>query len=327
MLTRRAVLSSSVLASAGAALLAGRASAEDRTVRIIAGFPAGGGIDVSARLLVDPLKDALGLWTIVENRTGAAGMIAANTVAKATPDGHTLLMATSGEIAIAPHLYKEKMTYDPLKDLAAVALVGIVPCVVVVAETTPVRTPQELIAYAKANAGKLSFSSSGVGNPQQLAGELMNMMAGTNVLHVPYRGAAPAVTDVATGAVTMSFTSLAAAQGLMQSGKLRAVAVTSLERMPQLPDVEPLQNGAPGLKGYELLNWFGLFTTGGTPTAMVERLNDITSKRLAEPKIAQTLSAQGIVPRKTSPDEFKAFVQSESRKFAGIIEKANIKLN
>jgi len=154
----------------------------------------------------------------------------------------------------------------------------------------------------------------------------MNMMAGTNVLHVPYRGAAPAVTDVATGAVTMSFTSLAAAQGLMQSGKLRAVAVTSLERMPQLPDVEPLQNGAPGLKGYELLNWFGLFTTGGAPAAMVERLNDITNKRLAEPKIAEALSAQGIVARKTSPDEFKAFVQSESQKFAGIIEKANIKV-
>jgi tripartite-type tricarboxylate transporter receptor subunit TctC len=314
------------MASSGAALLVRQASAEDRTVRIVAGFPAGGGIDVSARLLVDPIKDALGLSTIVENRTGAAGMIAANTVAKATPDGHTMLMATSGEIAIAQHLYKEKMTYDPLKDLAAVALIGIVPCVVVVAEATPVHTPQELIAYAKANAGKLSFSSSGVGNPQQLAGELMNMMAGLNVLHVPYRGAAPAVTDVATGAVTMSFTSLAAAQGLMQSGKLRAVAVTSLERMPQLPDVEPLQNGAPGLKGYELLNWFGLFTTGGTPAAMVERLNDITNKRLAEPKIAEALSTQGIVARKTSPDEFKAFVQSESRKFAGIIEKANIKL-
>jgi tripartite-type tricarboxylate transporter receptor subunit TctC len=314
------------MASSGAALLVRQASAEDRTVRIVAGFPAGGGIDVSARLLVDPIKDALGLSTIVENRTGAAGMIAANTVAKATPDGHTMLMATSGEIAIAQHLYKEKMTYDPLKDLAAVALIGIVPCVVVVAEATPVHTPQELIAYAKANAGKLSFSSSGVGNPQQLAGELMNMMAGINVLHVPYRGAAPAVTDVATGAVTMSFTSLAAAQGLMQSGKLRAVAVTSLERMPQLPDVEPLQNGAPGLKGYELLNWFGLFTTGGTPAAMVERLNDITNKRLAEPKIAEALSTQGIVARKTSPDEFKAFVQSESRKFAGIIEKSNIKL-
>lgn len=322
MLTRRVLM-----AGAGTALFAGRAAAQsDRTIRIVAGFPAGGGIDVSARLLVDPLKDTLGQPVIVENRTGAAGMIAANAVAKAAPDGRTLLMATSGEIAISHHLYKDKMTYDPLRELAPIALVGIVPCVVVVAEATPVRSPQELVAYAKANAGKLSFSSSGVGNPQQLAGELMNMMAGLNVLHVPYRGAAPAVTDVATGTVTMSFTSLSAAQGLLQAGKVRAVAVTSLEPMPQLPDVEPLQNGAPGLKGYELLNWFGLFTTGGTPADVVSRLNDITNKALAEPKTARTLSGQGIVPRKTSPDEFGAFVRSESEKFAAIIEKANIKL-
>jgi tripartite-type tricarboxylate transporter receptor subunit TctC len=322
MVTRRALM-----AGAATALLVGRAAAQsDRTVRIIAGFPAGGGIDISARLLVDPFKDALGQPVIVENRVGAAGMIAANAVAKAPPDASMMLMATSGEIAIGHHLYKEKMTYDPLRELAPIALIGIVPCVVVVNANTPVRTPQELIAYAQANAGKLSFSSSGVGNPQQLAGELMNIMAGINVLHVPYRGAAPAVTDVATGTVTMSFTSLAAAQGLMQAGKVRAVAVTSLERMPQLPDVEPLQNGAPGLKGYELLNWFGLFTTGGTPAAMVSRLNELTLKRLAEPKIAETLSTQGIVARSMNPEQFKAFVQSESQKFAGVIEKAQIKL-
>ncbi len=235
MLTRRAFL-----ASASASLLAGPALAQSyptQTIHIIAGFPPGGGIDISARLMADPLKNALGQTVIVENRTGAAGMLAANTVAKALPDGHMLLMATSGEIAIAPHLYKEKMTYDPRRELAPVALIGIVPCVVVVADSTPVHNPKELIAYAKANAGKLSFSSSGVGNPQQLAGELMNTMAGTNVLHVPYRGAAPAVTDVATGAVTMSFTSLAAALPLIKAGKLRAVAVTSKDRMPQLPDV------------------------------------------------------------------------------------------
>jgi tripartite-type tricarboxylate transporter receptor subunit TctC len=322
MLTRRVLM-----AGAGASLFAVRAAAQsDRTIRIISGFPAGGGIDLSARLLVDPLKDAFGQPVIVENRTGAAGMIAANAVAKAAPDGQMLLMATSGEIAISHHLYKEKMTYDPMRELAPVALVGIVPCVVVVAEATPVRTPQELVAYARANAGKLSFSSSGVGNPQQLAGELMNMMAGLNVLHVPYRGAAPAVTDVATGTVTMSFTSLSAAQGLLQAGKVRAVAVTSLERMPQLPDVEPLQNGAPGLKGYELLNWFGVFTSAGTPPAMVGRLNGIIGKALAEPKTAETLTAQGIVARKMTPEQFKGFVESESRKFAGVIEKANIKL-
>ncbi len=321
MLTRRVVM-----AGAGAALVAGRASAQDQTVRLVAGFPAGGGIDLSARLLVDPFKEALGQPVIVENRVGAAGMIAAAAVAKAPPDGRMILVSTSGEIAISQHLYKEKMAYDPLKELAPITLIGIVPNVVIVSSATPVRTPQELFAYIKANEGKLSYSSSGIGNPQQLCGELMNIMAGTKVLHVPYRGAAPSVTGVASGDVTMTFTSLAAAQGLLQAGKVRAVAVTSLERMPQLPDVEPLQNGSPGLKGYELLNWFGLFTTGGTPAAVVNRYNEIATKRLAEPRIAELLSAQGIVPRKMSPAEFGAFVESESRKFATVIEKAKIKL-
>ncbi len=324
MLTRR-----TFLASASASFLVGPALAQSypsQTIRIIAGFPPGGGIDISARLVAEPLKAALGQTVIVENRTGAAGMLAANTVAKAAPDGYTLLMATSGEIAIAQHLYKDKMTYDPRRELTPVALIGIVPCVVVVADSTPVHNPQELIAYAKANAGKLSFSSSGVGNPQQLAGELMNMMAGTNVLHVPYRGAAPAVTDVATGAVTMSFTSLAAALPLIKAGKLRAVAVTSKDRMPQLPDVAPLAEGAPGLAGYELLNWFGMFATGGTPMEIVDRLNDIVNTALLTPSISDKLIVQGIVPRLMSAKEYASFVDSETEKFGKIVEQANIKL-
>lgn len=189
-------------------------------MHILVGYPAGGGVDIIARLLQDPMKAALGQPIIVENRTGASAMLAATgAVAKATPDGYTLLACASGEVAINHFLFKEKMAYDPAKELAPIALVGIVPCVVVVASTTPVSNPKELIAYIKENPGKLSFSSSGIGNPQQLAGELMNTMAGTKVLHVPYRGAAPAVTDVATGAVTMSFTSLAAALPLMQGGQ------------------------------------------------------------------------------------------------------------
>jgi tripartite-type tricarboxylate transporter receptor subunit TctC len=235
-------------------------------------------------------------------------------------------MATSGEIAISPHLYKDKMTYDPRRELTPIALIGIVPCVVVVADSTPVHSPQELIAYAKANAGKLSFSSSGVGNPQQLAGELMNMMAGTNVLHVPYRGSAPAVTDVATGAVTMSFASLAAALPLIKAGKLRAVAVTSKDRMPQLPDVAPLSEGAPGLASYELLNWFGMFATGGTPSEIVDRLNDIVNTALLTPSISDKLTVQGIVPRLMNAAQYKSFVESETEKFGMIVQKANIKL-
>src|SRR5213079_695884 len=255
---RRFAAGLALLASAG---MARAQSWPERPIRILAGYPAGGGIDLVARLFGEQMKQAFGQTVIVENRPGAAAMIAANAVAKAAPDGLTLLMAASGEVAINHHLYGAKMTYDPARELAPVALIGIVPCVVVVAATTLVKTGPELIAYARANRGKLSFSSSGIGNPQQLAGELMNSMAGTNVLHVPYRGSAPAVTDVATGAVSMSFSSLAAALPLMQDGRLRAVAVTSRERMPQLPDVAPLAEGAPGLAGYELLNWFGMFGT------------------------------------------------------------------
>jgi len=327
MLTRR-----HLLARSGAAVLvatAGRARADtyaSQPIHIMVGYPAGGGVDLVARLLQEPMRAALGQTVIVENRSGASAMIASNTVAKATPDGYTLLACASGEVAINHFLFKEKMAYDPAKELTPIALIGIVPCVVVVAASSPVHNPKELVAYARANPGKLSFSSSGVGNPQHLAGELMNTMAGIQVLHVPYRGAAPAVTDVATGTVTMSFSSLAAALPLIEAGKLRAVAVTSKDRMPQLPDVAPLQEGAPGLAGYELLNWFGLFTTGGTPAPIVDRLNGIVNAALKDPAIADKLNPQGIVPRPMNAADFKTFVAAESEKFGKIIVKANIKV-
>jgi tripartite-type tricarboxylate transporter receptor subunit TctC len=323
MLTRRAFSM-----AAGAALLAGPARAQagypSRPIHILVGYPAGGGVDLIARLLGEPMKAALNQTVIVENRPGASAMIAAQAVATAAPDGLTLLAAAAGEIATNQFLFRDKMTYDPQRQLAPLALAGIVPCVVVVAATTPVHTPQELIAYARANRGKLSFSSSGVGNPQQLAGELMNTMAGTDVLHVPYRGAAPAVTDVAVGAVTMSFTSLAAALPLIQSGKIRAVAVTSRDRMPQLPDVASFAESVPEMKDYELLNWFALFATAGTPEPIIARLNGIANTALRDPAIAQKLEVQGIVPRPMSPAEFRTFVDAEIKKFGQIMTRANI---
>jgi tripartite-type tricarboxylate transporter receptor subunit TctC len=295
-------------------------------IRIIVGYPAGGGVDLVARMLQDPIKAAFNQNVLVENRAGASAMIAANAVAKAAPDGTMLLAAASGEVAINQHLHKEKMTYDPLRELAAVALIGIVPCVVVVAATTPVKNSAELIAYARANRGKLSFSSSGIGNPQQLAGELMNHMAGIDVLHVPYRGSAPAVTDVATGAVTMSFSSLAAALPLMQDGRLRAVAVTSKDRMPQLPDVPTLAEAGPELKDYELLNWFGMFAPAGTPEPIVTKLNEIVNGQLRDKSVAGKLEVQGIVPRIMTAPQYRDFVLSEADKFGKIVQQANIKL-
>jgi tripartite-type tricarboxylate transporter receptor subunit TctC len=329
MLTRRHLLAGAGAAtvSAAAPQAVAQSTYASQPVHILVGYAAGGGVDIVARLLQEPLKAALGQPIIVENRTGASAMLATGAVAKAAPDGYTLLACASGEVAINHFLFKEKMAYDPAKELVPIALIGIVPCVVVVASATPVHNPKELIAYIKENQGKLSFSSSGVGNPQQLAGELMNTMAGTKVLHVPYRGSAPAVTDVATGAVTMSFSSLAAALPLIQADKIRAVAVTSRERMPQLPDVAPLSEGSPGLAGYELLNWFAIFGTAGTSPEIVERLNGIINSALNDPAISGKLLPQGIVPKVMKVAEFKAFVEAERTKFGKIVDQANIKLS
>ena len=327
MLTRRHLLAGAAALAAGVPDAGAQSPYASQPIHILVGYAAGGGVDIVARLLQEPMKSALGQPIVIENRTGASAMLATGAVAKAQPDGYTLLACASGEVAINHFLFKERMSYDPAKELVPIALIGIVPCVVVVAAATPVHNPKELIDYARANSGKLSFSASGIGNPQQLAGELMNSMAGIQVLHVPYRGSAPAVTDVATGAVTMSFSSLAAALPLISAGNLRAVAVTSRERMPQLPDVAPLSEGAPGLAGYELLNWFAMFGTAGTPPEIVERLNGIVNTALKDPAIADKLLPQGIVPKPMKVAEFKAFVDSERTKFGKIVEQANIKLS
>ena len=325
MLTRRGfVVAAGVASLSGAREACAEAAYPNHNIRIFVGYPAGGGVDLVARLVSDPMKDILGQPVIVENRAGAAAMIAAQAVVTAGDDGHTLLMAAAGEVAVNQHLYKTKMQYDPLRDLVPVALAGIVPCVVVVNAKSEIKNPSDLVAYAKANMGKLSFSSSGVGNPQHLAGELMNRMAGIDVLHVPYRGSAPAVTDVAVGSVTMSFSSLAAALPLIQAGQIRAVAVTSKEPMPQLPDVAPLSDG-PGLNGYELLNWFAMFAPSSTSEPILARLSAIVPTILNDPAIVSKLEVQGIVPRPMTPTQLKAFVRSESEKFGKIIEAANIK--
>jgi tripartite-type tricarboxylate transporter receptor subunit TctC len=328
LLTRRALAAgaASLLLGTSARPARSQANYPDHPIRILVGYPAGGGVDIVARLVGESMKSALGQPVIVENRPGAAAMIAAQATARAAPDGYTLLAAASGEVAVNQHVFKDKMTYDPGRELTPVALAGIVPCVVVVAGSSPIRTPADLIAHARANPGKLSFSSSGVGNPQHLAGELMNRMAGIDVLHVPYRGSAPAVTDVAVGAVTMSFSSLAAALPLMQAAKIRAVAVTSRERMPQLPDVAPLSEGAPELAGYELLNWFAMFAPAGTPEPILARLHDVIGTGLEDKTLFAKLEVQGIVPRPLTLAQLRDFVRDETEKFGKVVAAANIKV-
>ena len=317
---------------AGAATLGGSALARhalaqpawpDRPVKLIVGYAPGGGVDIIARLVGEAMRPALGQPVIVENRPGASAMIGAQAVARAPADGYTLLMAAAGEIAANPALFRSRMTYDPARELTPVSLAVIVPNVLVVNPTVPVRDPASLVAYAKANPGKLSYASSGIGNPQHLAGELLNKMAGIDLLHVPYRGAAPALTDVAAGRVTMNFSSLGPALPLIRDGKLRAVGVTSRARMPQLPDCPSLSEG-PGLADYELLNWFGLFAPAGTPAPVVAKLHEAMAAALADPVLAGRLSEQGGIPRAMAPAEFRAFVEAETRKFTRVIEDAAI---
>jgi tripartite-type tricarboxylate transporter receptor subunit TctC len=322
MINRRTLMLATSAALAGRGALA-QAAYPDRPIRVIVGYAPGGGVDIVARLVTEPVRQALGQPLIVENKPGASAMIGAQAVARAAPDGYTLLMAAAGEIAANPALLKQRMTYDPARELAPISLVATVPNVLVVDPRLPIRTPAELVAYAKANPGKLSYASSGIGNPQHLAGELLNRMAGIDLLHVPYKGAAPALTDVAAGRVSMNFSSLGPASPLIQDRKLRAVAVTSRERLPQLPDVPAIAE-VPGLTEYELLNWFGVFAQVATPAPVVARLQEAIATALRDPGLQAKLAEQGAIPRAMSQAEFRGFVEAETRKFTRIIEDANI---
>ena len=234
--------------AAAAGNSAGQDAYPNQQIRIIVPFPAGGGTDITARLLGEELRKALGHPIVVDNRTGASGMIGTLAAAKSAPDGYTLLVA-SGEMAVNPHLYKQ-MAYDWDKDLVPITLLVKVPNILVVNADVPAKSVQELIAYAKANPRKLTFSTSGVGNPQQLAGELLNKMAGLEIMHVPYKGAAPQLADVAGKHITMTFSSIAAALPFIESGKVRPIAVTSSARVSMMPNV-PAVAEYPPLAGYE----------------------------------------------------------------------------
>jgi tripartite-type tricarboxylate transporter receptor subunit TctC len=316
------------LAAAAAFALAAPAAAQEypsKPIRIIVPYTAGGGVDIVARLLGEKLRESLGQAVIVDNKPGASGMIGAQAAAKAAPDGYTLVLSAAGEIAVNPHLYKKQMQYDPEKDLVPVSLVVKVPNVLVVNPDVPAKTTAELVAYAKANPGKLTYSSSGVGNPQHLNGELFNKLAGTDITHVPYKGAAQQLTDVTAKQVTMTFTSVAAAQQFIKSGQLRPIAVTSAKRIGSLPDVPAIAEFKP-LAGYELVNWFGLFAPAKTPDAVIKKLNAAVTQALRDPGLVKKLEAQGGEPAPSTPEQFRQFVGAESKKFGKIIADANVKL-
>ena len=322
MFTRRAAL----LAAACAAPLTRPAFAQSgypaRSIRFIVPYAPGGGQDISARLLADPLRSALGQAVIVENRSGASGQVGATATAQAAPDGYTIMLGGSGETAINHHLFRS-MTYHPIRDLRPVMVLGKVPIVVMANPGAPFRTIEELVTQARANPGRFSFSSSGTGNPQHLAGELLNHMAQVQTVHVPYRGSGPAVLDIASGQVQFGYNSLGSGLALIREGRIRVIGVTSKERMPNLPDA-PAVAEYPPLQAYELVNFFGVWVPAATPEPIVQHLAQALATIMAAPEMRARFLEQGLIATALNPAESRRFVEAESEKFGEIVRAANI---
>ncbi|MET0507453.1 MAG: tripartite tricarboxylate transporter substrate binding protein [Burkholderiaceae bacterium] len=323
-MTRRALCAAILAATAVPfAAIAQDAPYPTRPLTIVVPFSTGGGVDVTARLLAEKLRLSLGQTVVIENKAGGSGMIGTLAVVRAQADGHTLLLATAGETAINPHVYKAKMQYAPEKDLAPVTLVVKVPNAVVVNPKLPINSIPELLAFAKANSGKVSYGTSGIGNPQHLAGEMLEQLSGTPLTHVPYRGASNQLTDTAGGSIDMTFVSLGAARPFLKDGRVRAIAITSPKRSTLAPDLPPIAE-TPGLEKYSLDNWFGLFAPAKTPTAVVQKLNTAVAQALQDPDLVKRLNELGAEPAPMDPAQFKGFIQSESARFEKLVADAKI---
>ena len=294
-----------------------------RPIRFLVPYAAGGGQDISARLLAEPLRAGLGQTIVVENRSGASGMIGAAALAQAAPDGLTIMLGGAGETAINHHLFRERMTYHPVRDLRPVMVLVTVPVVVMAYPQAPFASIETLVTQARANPGRFSYSSSGIGNPQHLAGELLNFMAGINTVHVPYRGSGPAVLDIAAGQVQFGYNSLASGLSLIREGRIRAIGVTSKDRMPQLPGVPSVSEYAP-LASYELVNFFGVFAPAATPEPVLRRIHGVLAAAMREPTLRGRFEEQGLLVQAMGLDESRAFVAAEAEKFGDIVRRANI---
>lgn len=294
-----------------------------KPITIVVPFSPGGGVDVTARLLAEKLRATFNQPVNVENKAGGSGMIGAVAVVRAPADGYTLLLGSAGETAINPHVYKSKMQYAPEKDLAPITLVLKVPNVLAVSPKLPVKTVAELLAYAKANPGKLSYGSSGIGNPQHLAGELLEQLSGQPLTHVPYRGASNQLTDTAGGNVDFTFVSLGGARPFIKDGRVRAIAMTSAVRSPLAPDIPAIAE-TKGLETYALENWFGLFAPAATPAAIQQKLGAAVMAALKDAELVKRLHDLGGEPAPMTQDQFRGFLKAESVRLAKIVEVAKI---
>ena len=297
----------------------------NQPIRLIVPFPPGGPTDALARRLAEGLSKPLGQSVIVENKAGAGGNIGSEFVANAKPDGYTILFGTSGPLAINVSLYK-KLGYDPRTSFEPIARIGHLPNILVVNPKVPANNLQELIAYAKKNPTALTFASSGNGASSHLAGVLFNDMAGTNILHVPYRGTGPALNDLLGGQVSMAFTDILTALPHVKSGTLRAIGLASGERSAALPDLPTIAE--QGLKGYDVSVFFGIVAPKGTPAAVVQKLNDAFNQAMSDSAIKETLAHQGIVRADdTTPQGLGKFIDAEVDKWAKVVKNADITLD
>jgi len=289
-----------------------------KPLMLVVPFAPGGPTDAMARNLAQALKPALGQNMLVDNKPGAGGNIGAEYVARAEADGHTLLFGTSGPLAINGSLYK-KINYDPIKSFAPIIQVGHLPNVLVVHPGVPAKNVQELITYAKANPGRLSFASSGSGASSHLAGVLFNMRAGTDIQHVPYKGTGPALNDLLGGQVSMAFTDVLTALPHVKSGRLRLLGVTSAKRSQATPDTPTLEE--QGLKDFDVSVFFGIVAPAATPPAVVSKLNAAFAQALQQPDVRANLASQGLEPpAHTSPAQLADYMRSETAKWRDVIK-------
>jgi tripartite-type tricarboxylate transporter receptor subunit TctC len=313
-----------ILCGLAATLLAAAAQAQawpNRSVTLVVPFPPGGGTDTGGRILAEQLGKRWGQTVIVDNKGGAAGQIGADLVAKAKPDGYTLLLGNIGTQAINPSLYP-KMPYDPDKAFAPVALVAELPLAMTVHPGVPAKDPKEFIALARSQPGKLSYASSGAGGAPHLAAEMFKDASGTFIVHVPYRGGGPATQDLMAGHVQLLFMTVLEASGNIKAGKLRALAVTSDKRVPALADVPTLAESA--LPGFNSISWLGLLAPAGTPQEIVEKISADVRAVLAADEVKARYVALGGVPRGTTPAQFEQLIAQDRKRYAQIIKDRKI---
>ena len=296
----------------------------DHPIKFVVAAPAGSSIDVLARAVGDKLKDRLGQPVVIDNRPAAGGTVATDLVAKSAPDGYTMLMSFNGPLAFAPHLYS-KLPYDPQKDLAPVIITSSQPNVLAVTASLPARSVKELVGYAKANPGKLSYASVGNGSSSHLTMELLKTTAGIDVVHVPFNGSPPAVTATVQGETQLMFAVMQPLQAQVQAGKLRALAVTTAKRFALLPDLPTIAEA--GYPGFEALAWNGVLVAAGTPRSIVARLNTEINAILKEPSVKSTLNAQGFELVGGTPEDFAYLIKSESDKWAPVIKRTGAKVD